>query len=806
MKSHVKAVVVGGGIFGVSSLYHLAKEGWDDIALIEKGELTSGTTWHAAGLCPLFTGNESFAHLHHYGVKLYQSLEEETGVPTGWHGCGGIRLARDENELNWHKYFADVANRVGYEMRILTPEQIKELNPHVELHGCVGGSYSPDEGHVDPNMATNSLAAGARKLGAEIYRNTFVKGFEQLSSGEWKVMTDKGDITCEHLVLATGFFSKQVGRWLDLDVPFVNVVHQYLVTEASPVTDLSEKELPVLRDPASCSYVRQEQKGLLGGPYEPDSLQTIYDDKDVEWTFDFDLLEPDLERVEPWLEKMVERFPAFGEVGIKKVISGFIAHTPDLSPIVGPAPDHKNLWLAGGSAIGISQGPGCGKYLAQWMVHGSVERCANFLDPRRFGSIYDSEWVRERTVEVTCDMYNQHPPGYTYKSGRPLIKTDIYDNQKNKGAVFEDVLGWERPKWFSRDGEGEKPSWSKNNSFESVKQECLAVRNSAGLTDLSAFSKYMVSGEDASDWLNGIFANRMPEKIGGMCLAHMLTDDGYFLAEMTITKLEDNRFILIGPSSARYRDLDLLSKSARHHDGVEVTDVTTSYGCLALCGPNSRQILSQITNHPLDNASFPWLSSRNITIKGVQVIALRVSYAGELGWELHIPIEGMGAVYDALYEAGGDLGLLDFGTYALNSLRMEKGYWAYGTELTVEMTPLEAGVNRFIDLNKPDFVGKRALEERKAKGVEQKLVYMEIDVEHLDVIGGESIYQDGEVIGVITSGAYAHYSKKTLAFGYVQVNEYKSDQPIQVRMLGDNFSASILTGPVYDPSNTKLKS
>ena len=556
MKSHARVVVLGGGIHGVSTLYELAHQGWTDVVLVEKGELTSGTTWHAAGQCPHFNGSLNFARICDHGIQLYRSLEKETGQATGWHGCGGVRLARDADELNWHKHVVGVAKQAGVEAYIVGLDEIARLQPFIKLHDVVGGTYTPHDGHVDPTGATNALAKGARALGAEIYRHTLATTIERTGS-EWTVVTDKGSITCEHLVIAAGFFTTQVGAWLGLRVPLVNVVHQYLVTE--PVAELRDRtvELPVIRDPGSSSYMRQEQRGLLGGPYETAGIRTV--SNDVPWTFNMDLLEPDLDHIAPWLEQMVERFPLFGTVGVKRTISGFIAHTPDLVPLVGPAPGLRNVWLNCGSTTGIAQGPGCSKYLAQWIVNGAAEISMLSLDPRRFGPVHGGAWVHARTVEASSHMYDIHPPGYFYAEGRPLRTSPIHDLLQDKGAVFGESMGWERPKWFSS-GVPELMSYSLNNSFDHVAEECRAVRERVGVLDLTSFAKFEVHGAGASAFLDRLFANRLPARVGGMALCHLLTAGGEIDAELTVTRLGADRYYLLGAGDPGKRSSSTMSR------------------------------------------------------------------------------------------------------------------------------------------------------------------------------------------------------------------------------------------------------
>ncbi|MGD9743926.1 MAG: FAD-dependent oxidoreductase [Dongiaceae bacterium] len=803
MKSHARVVVLGGGIFGVSTLYHLAREGWTDAVLVEKGELTSGTTWHAAGNCPHFIGNLGFARIHHYGTELYRRLEAETGQSTGWHGCGSIRLARDAEELDWHRYVGGIARQVGYEFHLVTPDEIRKLHPFVETHEIVGGCYMPHDGYVDPASATNAMAIGAKNMGAEIYRHTLATDIRRLADGGWELVTEKGNITCEHLVLAAGFFTPQVGAWLGLRIPTINMVHQYLVTEAVPELKGRKPELPVVRDPGSSSYFRQEQQGLLGGPYETEGAQFVYPEG-VPWSFDHDLLEPDLDRVAPWLDQMIARIPLFGTVGVKRVISGFIAHTPDLTPLVGPAPGLRNLWLACGAAIGIAQGPGCGKYLAQMMVHGAAEISMLSMDPRRFGDFHMGDYLTERTVEYTQHLFERHPPGYEFHKARGLRKSPIHDRLVAAGAVHGEAFGWERPKWFAPIGTAEQPSFRRSNAFDAVARECRAVRERVGLLDLTGFAKFEVKGRDATAMLDRLFANRMPAKPGGIVLAHMLTESGHIAAEATVTRLADGGFYLLTGSAAERRVGDML-EAGKGAAEVAIENVTDRHGCLILAGPRSRELLGRLTNADLGNGAFPWLTARDIDVAGTPVRALRVSYAGELGWELHCPMGKTAALYDAIKAAGTDLGLADFGLYALDSLRMEKGYRGFGTELSAEITPLEAGLERFVDFGKSEFVGRDALLKRREKPLPWKLAYLAIEGADRDVIGAEPVFANGRLVGSVTSGAHGHGTGKTLAFAYVEPASLVPGTSLRVTMLGEDFAATPLEAPIYDPANARLR-
>ncbi|MFP6744994.1 MAG: FAD-dependent oxidoreductase, partial [Alphaproteobacteria bacterium] len=686
MRTHVRAVVIGGGAMGVGALYHLAKEGWTDSVLVEKGELTSGSTWHAAGLVPNFIGSLNMAKVHNHGIEMYRNLEAETGQHTGWHGCGAIRLALTDDEVDWFKYVAGVLKLAGSECHLIGPNEIKQLHPLLELDGVKLGAYTPGDGHTDPASSTQAMAAGARKMGAEIYRFNRVTDTKKLPSGEWEVVTEKGTITCEHIVNATGCYGPQTAAWVGLKVPYVSMVHQYLVTEPiDEVASLSE-EFPVVRDPRASCYYRQEKQGLVIGPYETDGARAWGLDG-VGWGWDMALLPPEIDRLEPHLEKVMDRIPVFAKAGISRVVSGPITHTPDGNFLVGPAPGLTNYWMCNGASIGVCQGPGAGKVLAEWMVHGQSEWNVREMDPRRYGDWATGDYTLEKSIEEYQLMYAIHLPGEFRDAGRPVKTTPIYQKLKDQGAKYAESFGWERPKYFAKQGEAEVYSFRRTNTFGPVAEECRAVRERVGVLDLSSFAKFDVSGPDAEAMLNRLCANRMPTRPGGVALAHMLTRDAMIESEVTVTRLADDRFYVLSAAVGELHDLDMLVQGKLDSEDVTIENISDDYGMLVLTGPRAREVLAKLTDAGLDNDAFPWLTGREIDVAGVPCIALRVSYVGELGWELHHPIDRMTELYDALVAAGEPHRMVHFGAYAMNTMRIEKGYKAWGGELTTEITP-----------------------------------------------------------------------------------------------------------------------
>jgi dimethylglycine dehydrogenase len=802
MKSHARVVVVGGGVMGVGLLYHLALEGWSDVVLIEKGELTSGSTWHAAGQCPHFNGSLNMTKVHLYGTQLYPQLEKLTGQAVSWHGCGGLRLATTDEEVNWLKYVYGISKLAGYEGEIIGPSEIKQYHPFLDTFGVKAAFRTVTDGHVAPADITNAMAAGARQLGAEIYRRNRVVDIKLLPNGEWRVFTENGNIDCQHVVNAAGSYCDVVGSWTGHNVPIANMLHQYIITE--PLQELIDlkQELPVVRDPYSHAYLREETNGVLVGPYETATAHTCWDGAAPRWDYESELEPNELDRIMPWLEKATERFPLFGQTGVKSIISGAITHTPDGVYLSGPAHGAPNYWMHCGASIGICQGGGAGKYLAQWMVHGQAEINMREFDPRRFGDWATKDYTAEVSVVDYHHMYYCYKPAEQHQVGRGLRRSTLYDTLKAEGAQFAQIFGWERPRWYDRSGKGEDYSYRRNNAFEAVRAEALAVRNAVGLMDLSTFSKFDVKGRDAFAFLERICANKIPTKDGGIILGHLLNENGFIESEITVTRLAEDHFYVLSAAVAQLHDLDQLSWRRLVSENVTITDITDDYGVLVLAGPKSRDVLSQVCSDDLGK----WLKGSIADVAGVSgVRLLRVNYVGELGWELHVPMADMPVVYAALRKAGDPLGLHLFGTYAMNSLRMEKSYRGWGSELTTEIDMFEAAMGRFIRLDKDDFIGKAASLVRKQKGPRMTLVSLAVANTDSDCVGNEPVYRNGKVVGVTTSGAYGHAVNTSLAFAYVPPELAMLDTTFDVMVFSEMRKATIIADSIWDPENVRLK-
>ena len=789
---------------GASLLYHLALEGCTDSVLVEKGELTSGSTWHAAGQCPSITGSYNLAKIHAYSNTLYPRLEAMTGQYVSWHPCGGLRLANNERELDWLKFVHGYSKSVGFSMEIVGLDEIRRLNPFLATDNVLAAAWTRDDGHGDPSGLCNALAKAARDLGATVMRRNRVLDIRPRRSGEWEVVTEQGSIVAEMVVNAAGCYARQVAEMVGADAPITNMQHHYVVTHPIPAFMERSEEIPVMRDSYTSGYFRQEQKSGLMGIYESTGLAEAWAPRGFpEWEASNELFPDDLDRIAPWLERAIERMPIFGEVGIRRVINGAIPHTPDGAPLLGPASNLRNFWMCCGTSFGIAQGGGCGKYLAQWMLHGDAEINMVEFDPRRFGAFADAKYVRDKVFLDYRLTFTTRAPGEEEMAGRPNKKSPLHERLKAQGCVHTETFGWERPKWFSLDGRAEDYGYRRNNVFAVVRDEVSAVHGRVGVLDLTGFAKYDITGAGAEAFLNRVCANQIPRKTGGVALVHVLSPGGRIQGEMTITRLDDTRFYALSAAAAELRDLDLLTQSLAPGEPVRIENVTEHRGVLVVSGPRSRDVLSRLTGADLGNDAFRWLQAREMHVAGHPVRALRVSYVGELGWELHPPMESLPALYDAVWEAGRKFGIANYGLYAVNTMRIEKGYKAWSTELTNELNMLEADMPRFINFKKADFVGKTATLEQSPRPF--KIVYAEVAANDTDARGGEPVLVRDRCIGVVTSGAYGHRVDKSLAFACVDLEFATPGSEFDVLIQGERRPATVLGAPAFDADNTRMK-
>ena len=837
MKTQARVVVIGGGVVGVSTLYHLAKKGWSDVVLVERKELTSGSTWHAAGLLPLFNLSYSVGQIHKYSVKLYGELEAETGQHVGFKKVSNIRLARTKDRWDEFMYYAGIAETIGVKVNKLTPAEVKEIWPLCETEGLLGAIQHPDDGYIQPADLTQALAKGARARGAEIYRNTTVAAIEELPTGEWLVKTDKGDIRCEHVVSCSGNFARKTGAMVGLDIPVIPVEHQYIVTEPSPlILERQAKGLPemgVLREADSSWYLREENGGFILGIYEK-GAPCCYMDGPSDQS-EYELFQGELERLEPYVEATIARIPAFGEVGIKKIYNGAIAYTPDGSPIIGPAWDKKNFWLNEGHSFGVTAAGGAGWQLAEWIVDGEPTIDMMGVDPRRFGPYATRGYLKAKTEEAYANVFTMHYPEEERAAARPLKRTPCYDRMKDLGAVFGSVYGWERPGWFApadyalsekdldrpdvllnhnhaapiEDGRiVEKWSFRRSNAFRFVGEECRNVMDNVGLQDMSAFAKMEVSGPGARGWLDSILANRIPKKMGRIALCHLLTVNGGVRSEFTVYEWAPGRFYLVSAGVFERHDHDTLRKLLPEDGSVKLNPITTRLGVLVLAGPNSRKVLQKLTDADLSNEAFPWLSGQSLSVGHTSAHVLRVNFVGELGYEFHHPIEQQVALFDLLMEAGKEFGIRPYGIKAMSALSIEKSYRLVPRELSIEYSAYESGLDRFVHPNKGQFIGRDALVANREKGLNWNFVTMEVhgvtDADS-DTRGSEPIYSNGKLVGRATNGGFGWRVNRSLALGMVKPEFSSFGKELDIKILNKLFRASVIDESPYDKDNLKLR-
>ncbi len=813
MQTTARAVVIGGGVVGVSALYHLAKRGWTDSVLLERTELTAGSTWHAAGLLPLFNMSYSVGQLHQYSVKLYQSLEAETGQDVSFRSTGNLRLATNRDRMDEYRNYQCTAETIGVECELIGVDEIARLWPLCATDGLVGALWHPTDGHIAPADVTMALAKGARQMGATIHQHTPVTGIERSHSGEWIVKTASGDIRCEHVISATGNYARTTAAMVGLQIPAIPVEHQYVVFDVDPVLEAyraeGHRELPILREPDERYYFREERRGWILGPYEKHAPACFADG--VPPTFEKDLLPGDLDRIMVHVEAAMRRVPSLEKVGIKQIVNGPIAYTPDGNPMVGPAFGIPNFWISEGHSFGITAAGGAGWQLANWIVDGEPTVDMIGVDPRRFG-VVSKHFAKLKNEEAYEHVFVTHFPHEERPACRPAKAPPIYDRLDRMGAVFGQRFGWERPAWFAPEGVARKDHWSFRRAdwLGIVGDEVRAMRERVGLMELSSFAKYEVEGPGARVWLDEMVANAIPAKLGGMSLCHALNRSGSVRSEFTVTKLADGlwgeRFYLVGPGAAHDYDWDFLQKSCPRDGSVFIKDVTTQYGVLIVAGPRAREVLAELADADVSNAAFPWLTAQEIPVGFCPAVrALRVNFVGSLGWELHHPIEYQLHLFEALLEAGRRHDIRLVGLRAMDSMRLEKTYRLWGTDLNAENSLLEAGMGRFVRFQKGEFTGRKALLRQKEQGIPWRYSTIEIDADDADSFGNEPVLIDGQVVGRGTAGGYGHFVGRSLMLGYVRPEFAEPGTACQVRILGQLRPARIVAESPYDPQNLALK-
>ena len=828
MKTHVKALVIGGGAVGAGIAYHLAKYGWDDVMLIERDELTSGSTWHAAGLLPLFNMGYATSHLHDYSVQFYKSLEAETGLNAGFSVVGNLRMAQTQARMDEFMLYGSTAETVGIPYERLSPAQIKERWPLIRTEDLVGAIYHPTDGYINPADVTMAMAKGARQRGVTIERKWQADGYFWTGS-EWQVtltkMVEQGGnlvpseeqtvVTAEHVVTATGNHAQRTARLLGIKTPAVPVEHQFIVTEPDAELqawrDAGNPEHPVIRDADAQSYVREERGGWILGVYEKNAPACFR--HSVPDSFRADLFPLDLERIEDQYMAMIHRIPSCEMSGLKDDYNGPICYTPDGNPLVGPAPGLRNLWLAEGFSFGITAAGGTGNYLAQMMVEGEAEIDMAALDPKRYGSDWmTNEYASRKNEECYDHVYILHHPDEERPACRPLRTSPAYDRQKERGAQFGQVNGWERPNYYAPLGfnDHDSRSFRRGGWWQYAVEEATAIREGVGLIDATAFTKHVVKGPGATAFLDWFTCNTLP-KVGRINLTYALTDAGTTRTEYTIVRRKEDEYYLVSAGAWTDYDADYLRKSAEDKASefgyIEIQNVTTQWGVFALAGPKSRDLLNKliVDSEPetaLSNKRFPWLSARSIELAMCPVEAIRVAYTGELGWELHHPIEMQNYLFDQLLAAGAEFDLKLVGARAQNWLRQEKSYRAFGTELGRDATPLEADLPRFVNLDK-EFRGKQAMVDT---GIRFKCVTLLIDgPEDADPWGREALYAGESRVGRLTSGGYSVAFGKSIGMGYVSPEHAAVGTKLQVRMQGELWPAEIVQDSPYDPKNETIR-
>ncbi|MEO1343242.1 MAG: FAD-dependent oxidoreductase [Pseudomonadota bacterium] len=803
-----KTIIVGGGIVGCSTAYHLAHMG-QEVVLLEKAQLTSGSTWHAAGLVGQLRSSANITQLLGYSISLYDALEEETGLATGWKMNGGLRLACNEERWTEVRRQATTAHSFGLDMELLTPQEAQDLWPLMDISDVVGAAYLPTDGQASPSDITQALAKGARMNGAQLIEGCAVRDILVDKGRVIGVRTDQGEITCEKLVLCCGQWTRELAATVGVTVPLVSIEHQYMVTEPFGVPS----DLPTLRDPDRLTYWKEEVGGLIMGGYEPNGIP--WAQNGVPDPFDFQLLQSDFDHFEQIMELALPRVPKMQEAGIKQLINGPESFTPDGNFILGEAPELPGLYIgAGFNAYGIASGGGAGMALAEWVANGAPPYDLWPVDIRRFGRPHtDTDWVRTRTLEAYGKHYTMAWPSEEHSSGRPCRRSPLYDTLKAKGAVFGEKLGWERPNWYASADETahdiytfQRPNW-----HAPVGREHQAARETAALCDQTSFAKFILKGPDAETALQWIAANRMDRPVGSVVYTQMLNDRAGIECEVTITRLAEDEFYIVTGTGFATRDFHWIKSNVPAGLNAQLVDVTSSNAVLSLFGPKARDILAACTRADVSHAAHPFAKARRIGIAGCPVLASRITYVGELGWELHLPVEYAQTVYDALHGAGRDHGLTDAGYRAIETLRLEKGYRAWGSDIGPDHTPHEAGLGWAVKLKTDvDFKGRAAAEAQATSGVKKILATFTTDPDVI-LFGRETIFRDGQRCGWLSSGGFGHTVGRSIGIGYVRADDvidrdYVLSGHYQLEVATELVDADVTLTPLHDPGMSRIKS
>jgi sarcosine dehydrogenase len=810
LPDRAQIVVIGGGIIGCSTAYHLARDHKADVILLEQGQLTSGSTWHAAGLVGQLRSSASITKVLKYSVDLYKRLDQETGLETGWKMSGCLRLATNQDRWTEYRRLATTAQSFGMDMHLLSPQEARAMFPLMQVDDLVGASWLPTDGQASPSDITQSLAKGARMHGAKIFEHVRVTGFDMKDGRILAVKTDKGDIACEKVVNCAGQWARQVGAMAGINVPLQPVKHQYVITEKM---DGLSSDAPTIRDPDRRTYFKEEVGGLSFGGYEPNPQG--WTTGDVPGDFEFQLFDDDYDHFEQHMIQAIARVPALENVGVKQMINGPESFTPDGNFILGPAPECVNMFVgAGFNAFGIASGGGAGWVLAQWVIDGEAPLDLWVVDIRRFAEMHkDRQWVNDRTLEAYGKHYEIGFPHVEYESGRPRIVSPLYDRLKAHRAVFGSKLGWERPNWFAPEGMESRdiPTMGRQNWFDAVGDEHRHVREKVGIFDQSSFAKYEVSGPDALTALSHICANDVTKPVGRLTYTQLLNTRGGIEADLTVARLADDRFYIVTGTGFRTHDLAWIREHIPQGADVRIEDITEDHGTLSLMGPHARDVLEKVTSADVSNSAFSFAHVREIDIAGHTVRALRVTYVGELGWELHMPIGATGEIFDALMREGKPWDIRPVGYRALESLRLEKGYRAWGSDITPNDTPHEAGLGWAVRRNSnTGFVGQQALAALAGQPLTKRFAGFVIDDPDAVLVGRETILRNGQPVGYLTSGGYGYTIGKSVGYGYVRnedgvSNGFLEDGDYELVIAMERFPARIGLKPFVDPANAKVK-
>ncbi|HEV3178238.1 MAG TPA: FAD-dependent oxidoreductase [Stellaceae bacterium] len=803
MKSHAQVVVIGGGVVGCSVLYHLTKAGWKDVVLVERDELTSGSTWHAAGGMHTVNLDPNVAKLQQYTINLYKEIEEISGQSCGVHITGGIMLAGTQDRLDWLKQAHARGRYLGMAMEFIDIDEAARQFPLMEKKYFTGALYDPIEGHVDPAGVTNAYAKAARIQGAEVYRFTRVTALEQCPDGSWTVVTDKGNIHAEHVVNAGGLWARDVGRMVGLELPVLAMEHQYLITEEIPEVKASTSEMLHVIDFEGEIYMRQEGTGMLMGTYERAGVP--WSERETPWNFTHELLAPDLERIAPSLEVGFKHYPAIERAGIKKVINGPFTFAPDGNPVIGPVRGLRNFWLACGVMAGFSQGGGVGLALSNWMIEGDPGFDIWGMDVARFGDWATLAYTNAKVRENYSRRFRIRFPNEELPAARPLRTTPVYDRLKSEGAVFGVSFGLEHALWFARDGmkPEEDVTFRRSNAHETVGSECRAVRTAVGLMEISTYAKYEVTGAGAEAWLSHLLVARMPQQ-GRLALAPMLNPNGKLIGDFTVAKAAPERFYIFGSGIAEDYHMRWFETQLPDH-GVAIRPLRSELTGFSIAGPRSRELLQRLTHIDLSTAAFPFLSFRETDLGMIPAKVGRITFTGDLGYEIWVDVDYQRALYDLLSDTGRDLGLRLFGGRALNSLRLEKSFGSWAREFRPIYGPHEAGLGRFVHLRKNDFIGRDAALKEKDMGPKRRLVTFVVADAGADCIGDEPVWHAGKVVGWITSGGYAHHVKKSVALGYVPAELATASDGFEIEIIGNRRPAVVTPIPIFDPDGARMR-